>query len=85
MDDAKDRANRVKHGVSFARAQATFFDPKTRHRRGSGAQRRGAAILLLWRRRWWHHDGAIHSSCRIRIFGAGYWRKGKRIYEQQSR
>jgi uncharacterized DUF497 family protein len=22
---------------------------------------------------------------RIRIFGAGYWRKGKRIYEQQNR
>jgi uncharacterized protein len=22
---------------------------------------------------------------RIRIFGAGYWRKGKRVYEQQNR
>ena len=22
---------------------------------------------------------------RIRIFGTGYWRKGKRIYEQQNR
>jgi len=22
---------------------------------------------------------------RVRIFGAGYWRKGKRIYEQQNR
>jgi hypothetical protein len=22
---------------------------------------------------------------RIRIFGAGYWRKGKRLYEQQNR
>lgn len=22
---------------------------------------------------------------RIRIFGAGFWRKGKRIYEQQTR
>ena len=26
-DDAKDRANRIKHGVSFAEAQAAFFDP----------------------------------------------------------
>jgi uncharacterized DUF497 family protein len=26
-----------------------------------------------------HRDG------RIRIFGAGYWRKGKQIHEQQSR
>jgi uncharacterized DUF497 family protein len=27
-DDAKDRANRLKHGVSFAQAQAAFFDPR---------------------------------------------------------
>lgn len=27
-DDAKDRLNRVKHGVSFALAQRAFFDPK---------------------------------------------------------
>ena len=27
-DDAKDRANRLKHGVSFAQAQAAFLDPR---------------------------------------------------------
>ena len=27
-DDAKDRANPVKAGVSFAQAQAAFFDPR---------------------------------------------------------
>jgi hypothetical protein len=26
-----------------------------------------------------------YREARIRIFGAGYWRKGKRIYEQQNR
>ena len=26
-DDAKDRANRLKHGVAFAEAQVAFFDP----------------------------------------------------------
>jgi uncharacterized DUF497 family protein len=26
-DDVKDRSNRAKHGVSFAVAQAAFFDP----------------------------------------------------------
>ena len=25
-----------------------------------------------------------YREARIRIFGAGYWRKGKRIYEQQN-
>jgi uncharacterized DUF497 family protein len=27
-DDAKDRLNRAKHGVSFALAQQAFFDPR---------------------------------------------------------
>jgi len=27
-DNAKDRANRAKHGVSFRTAQAAFFDPR---------------------------------------------------------
>jgi len=27
-DDAKDRANRIKHGVSFIEAQYAFFDPR---------------------------------------------------------
>jgi hypothetical protein len=26
-----------------------------------------------------------YRAARVRIFGAGYWRKGKRIYEQQNR
>jgi uncharacterized DUF497 family protein len=85
-DDAMDRANRLKHGVSFAQAQAAFFAP---HRviaedlDHSGAEPRyfcfgvvGVGVMTVrftWR------------SGRIRIFGAGYWRKGKRIYEQQNR
>ena len=85
-DDAKDRANRLKHGVSFAQAQAAFFDP---HRviaedlDHSDAEPRyfcfgvvGAGVMTVrftWR------------GSRIRIFGAGYWRKGKRLYEQQNR
>ena len=27
-DDAKDRVNRVKHGVAFSDAQWAFFDPR---------------------------------------------------------
>ena len=27
-DAAKDRANRLKHGVAFAQAQMAFFDPR---------------------------------------------------------
>lgn len=85
-DDAKDRANRLKHGVPFALAQQAFFDPlrliaeDVEH---GGAERRFycfgmvrggvMTVRFTWR------DG------RIRIFGAGYWRKGKTIYERANR
>jgi len=83
-DDAKDRINRAKHGVSFVLAQTAFFDP---HRviaedlEHSGAEPRyfcfgkvagGVPVRFTYR------------ADRIRIFGAGYWRKGKQIYEQQN-
>jgi uncharacterized DUF497 family protein len=85
-DDAKDRLNRAKHGVSFALAQEAFFDPRrviAEDLQHSGVEKRFycfgevdggvMTVRFTWR------DG------RIRIFGAGYWRKGKTIYEQQNR
>jgi len=85
-DDAKDRANRLKHGVSFAQAQMAFFDPSrviAEDLDHSGAEPRyfcfgvvGDGVMTV---RFTWRGG------RIRIIGASYWRKGKRIYEQQSR
>jgi uncharacterized DUF497 family protein len=79
-DDAKDRANRAKHAVSFALAQAAFFDPRrviAEDLDHSDAEARyfcfgkvAAAVVTV---RFTYRAG------RIRIFGAGYWRKGKRI------
>jgi len=83
-DPAKDRENQRKHGVAFALAQFVFADPKrviAEDLSHGGAERRflcfgrvGAGILTV---RFTHRSGAI------RIFGAGYWRKGKAIYEQE--
>jgi uncharacterized protein len=85
-DPVKDRINHAKHRVSFAQAQYAFFDP---HRviaedlTHSGAERRYFCFSVV--------DGGVmtvrftYRDGRIRIFGAGYWRKGKRIYEQQNR
>lgn len=85
-DHAKDRLNRAKHGVSFLLAQQAFLDPRRviaedlSH--SVGEQRYfcfgkvGDGIMTVrftWR------------TGRIRIIGAGYWRKGKTIYEQQNR
>jgi uncharacterized DUF497 family protein len=84
-DQRKDRANREKHGVAFAQAQLAFAD---RHRviaedlSHSSAERRyycfgqvGDGIVTV--RFTYRRDV-------IRIFGAGYWRKGKRIYEEEN-
>jgi uncharacterized DUF497 family protein len=85
-DAAKDRANRTKHRVSFDRAQHAFFDP-----------RRVIAVDLdhsTTEKRYFCFgmvDGGVMTvrftwrEGTIRIFGAGYWRKGKRIYERQNR
>ncbi len=85
-DDAKDRLNRAKHGVSFALAQAAFFDPRrviAEDLGHSGAEPRyfcfGKVADGIMTVRFTYRAG------RIRIFGAGYWRKGKRVYEQQNR
>jgi uncharacterized DUF497 family protein len=85
-DEVKDRANRAKHGVSFAAAQEALFDPRrviaedlehsTAERRYFCFGRVGDGVMTV--RFTWRLG-------RIRIFGAGYWRKGRTIYEQQSR
>jgi uncharacterized DUF497 family protein len=84
-DEAKDRLNRIKHGVSFAEAQYAFFDPRrviAEDLSHSGTEQRyfcfgrvGDGVMTVrftWRER------------RIRIIGAGFWRKGKTVYEQQN-
>jgi len=85
-DEAKDRANRNKHGVSFAQAQYAFFDPKrviAEDVDHSVVERRYFCFGIV--------DGGVmtvrftYRGDRIRIFGAGYWRKGKKIYEEQNR
>jgi uncharacterized protein len=85
-DAIKDRANRAKHGVSFLLAQQAFFDPRrviaedldhsTVEQRYFCFGQVGGGIMTV---RFTWRDG------RIRIFGTGYWRKGRTIYEQQNR
>ena len=84
-DPAKDLINRAKHGVSFVEAQRAFVDPHRviaedpSHCRGEKRHycigRVGAGILTV---RFTYRQGII---C---IIGAGYWRKGKQIYEREN-
>jgi uncharacterized DUF497 family protein len=84
-DPAKDRENQRKHGVAFAVAQFASADPQrviaedTSH--SSGEQRYfcfgtvGGGVLTV---RFTYRQGVI------RIFGAGYWRRGKQLYEREN-
>ena len=82
-DDEKDVANQRKHGVSFQEAQEAFFDPRrviAQDLKHTGAEKRFfcmgrvAGGVLTVRFTW--RAGVI------RIIGAGYWRKGREIYEK---
>ena len=84
-DPKKDRANQEKHGVSFSEAQFAFADPRrviAQDRAHSSTEDRhycigrfGEGILTV---RFTYREDVI------RIFGAGYWRKGKQIYEREN-
>ena len=84
-DPAKDRQNRQKHGVAFVLAQYAFADPKrvilADEEHGVDEDRYyclgrvGEGILTV---RFTYRNNVI------RIFGAGYWRKGKKLYEEQN-
>jgi hypothetical protein len=86
-DPRKDLANQTKHGVSFADAQRAFADPlrviaeDLTH--GTNLEKRyycfglhGGGVLTV---RFAYRDNLV------RIIGAGYWRKGKRIYEKANK
>ena len=84
-DPKKDEENQSKHGVSFSEAQLAFIDPRRviaedlAH--GSTEKRHycigqvGEGIMTV---RFTYRESVI------RIIGAGYWRKGKRIYEREN-
>lgn len=85
-DATKDRQNQAKHGVSFKLAQEAFLDPNRviaedldhsdMEKRYFCFGRVGVGVMTV---RFTWRAGSI------RIFGAGYWRKGKKIYDEQNR
>ena len=85
-DPQKNKQNIEKHGISFFVAQFAFADPRrviAEDQSHSELEKRfycfglvGGGIVTVrftYRRKV------------IRIFGAGYWRKGKSIYEVKNK
>lgn len=85
-DEVKNVANKIKHGVSFEEACHAFVDPHrviTRDVTHSIDEERLYCIGKIDRGivmvRFTHRAG------HIRIFGAGFWRRGREIYEQTNK
>ena len=84
-DAEKNRENQHKHGVTFEFAQYVFADPdrviaedishSQNEQRYFCFGRIGYEILTV---------SFTYRRNVIRIFGAGYWRKGKKIYEKEN-
>ena len=86
-DESKNIDNLIKHGVSFYEAQHAFLDENRviakdlNHSNDEdryfcfGNDREGIGILTV---------RFTYRNQRIRIIGAGYWRRGKKIYEQNN-
>jgi len=85
-DAVKDGENLRKHGVSFSQAQYAFADPKRFIAKDLAHSQTEERFYCFG-----EVDGGIltvrftYRAAVIRIFGAGYWRKGKAIYERENK
>jgi uncharacterized DUF497 family protein len=85
-DESKNKLNQKKHNISFEEAQYAFHDKKriiAKDLEHSGSEERyycfgkiGKDIITV---RFTYRNN------KIRIIGAGYWRKGKQIYEKENK
>ena len=85
-DEEKDKENQAKHNVSFSLAQRAFLDPhrvivedvthSTEEERFYCIGRVGDGIMTV---RFTFRSNVI------RIYGAGYWRKGRKLYENKNK
>lgn len=84
-DEKKNDENVEKHGINFQTAQYAFIDPrrviakdlehsKLEKRYYCFGKVKGGVLTVRF----------TYRASKIRIIGAGFWRKGKSIYEKQN-
>ena len=84
-DTDKDTENQQKHGISFALAQYAFADPQRVIAKDITRSQTEERFYCFG-----EVDGGVltvrftYRASVIRIIGAGYWRKGKAIYEREN-
>jgi len=83
-DPDKERLNLFKHGVDFRTAAQVFRDPGRRIMIDEKHSQQEPRLFCLGK-----VDNRVltvrytNDGHKIRIIGAGYWRKGKRLYDQE--
>jgi uncharacterized DUF497 family protein len=86
-DEEKNQENQIKHGVSFEDAQKAFDDPNlllfedelhstSEERRYFCIAKVGTGIMAV---------RFTYRGNKIRIFGAGYWRKYRKLYSRKEK
>ncbi len=85
-DPAKDEENKRKDGVGFSRAQHAFADARRVMAQDTTHNSREERFFCFGE----VDDGVLtvrftFRAGVIRFFGAGYWRKGKMIYERENK
>ena len=85
-DEKKDLENQLKHGISFSFAQQAFLDPDRVIARDASHSQAEARLYCIGRVK----EGILtvrftYRQNVIRIFGAGFWRKGRRLYEEKKK
>ena len=85
-DELKNKQNQKKHGISFEFAQYAFADPQrilAEDAAHSQDEKRyycfGRVKQGIMTVRFTYRDSTI------RLIGAGYWRKGRKIYETENK
>jgi uncharacterized DUF497 family protein len=85
-DASKDKLNQDKHGVSFEFAQYAFADPNRVIAEDLSHSQKEKRFYCFGK----VGDGIITVRFTfrgnvIRIIGAGYWRKGRKLYENENK
>ena len=85
-NDEKDKDNQEKHDVSFSLAQQAFLDPRRVIVEDLSHRMDEERFYCIGR----VNDGVMtvrftYRGNVIRIYGAGYWRKGRKAYEEQNK
>jgi uncharacterized protein len=85
-DEDKDRENQSKHNISFSLAQRAFLDPRRIIAEDITHSEEEERLYCIGQVE--DEILTVRFTLRanvIRIFGAGYWRRGRKIYEAKNK